>query len=124
MSPIRRRRERPGYSDTLTRIERLREGGGDWPDWRKTVIDGLEELAELGEDMDTLERRLQDDHDRRIEKLEHSRASKTAVDELLRRLAHLEAIDKDRRNIGKQALHWLLRLAAAVLVLYLGRFLK
>jgi hypothetical protein len=116
----RPRSARPGYSDTLTRIERLREGGGDWPDWRKTVIDSLEELAELGEDVKGLERTVQVDHGRRLERLERETARRLATDQLARRIAHLEDAEKHRGALGHRALHWIVQTTTALALLIIG----
>jgi hypothetical protein len=54
---MRRKRERPGFSDTLTRIEILRDAG-DWDEWRRSVIESVHNGKRLEDWVDQLEDRL------------------------------------------------------------------
>jgi hypothetical protein len=123
--PLRRtRRSGPGYSDSITNLERARAGAWEWVECRKTVMDGVEEIYQIGEDVRELQRAFDNDHDRRIEKLEQSRAKHSAVEGLAVRIEKLEAKDKERGNLGRRIVHWIIQTTTALALLSAGMLLR
>jgi hypothetical protein len=120
----RRRRERPGHSETLTDIKRLGADGGDWPEWRKSVADAITDLYELDEDVEDAWRTIDSELTPRVERLERESAKKSAIDGLNARIKVLEDERKERANFGKRSLHWLLQVGTALLLLLAGRALS